>query len=401
MGKEKTRVFVGMSGGFGPLSQVLPIIETLERDRFDITCYIASSSANMVKELGYKFLESPCVAPPKKLIPKGYKWWNIDHYWGRFGYIDPEYINAMLPARIEQIRQYKPDVIISQFSPPTEIAARVLGIPLAAVTQSCMHPKGPGVSWWEKPPEDFLEATEVVNCVLKKYGAAPIERMEDLNKGDLTVIPSFPEFDPVNDDVHYIGPLRWESSGRKGGFNMDGLRTKSGPLIFVYTGNLFDSAGPSGFTILQNVIKAFGNTEYNVIVSTGLNQSLEGIGNVPSNIKITEWAPAAQLIQNCDLAIHHGGHGSCMLNIIHGVPAVIIPTFSEREFNARQYQKLGAGKFILLEELSAKRLFDDVSCILNTGKYRAKAQEWAETLKSRAYGGGADAKEHILELIKG
>ena len=398
--KQKLRVFVGMSGGFGPLSQVLPIIETFEKEEFDITCYIASSSASMVKMLGYKFLEAPFIPPPQKLIPKGYHWWDIDYYWGKFGYIDQAYLDEMIPAKVEQIRKCKPDFIISQFSPPTEIAAKVLGVPLISVTQSCMHPKGKRVSWWREPEEEYPRATNFVNKVTERFGLKPIEKMEDLNKGDLTIIPSFPEFDPIDDNVIYIGPLLWESSGSRRGFNADEAGTHDRPLILVYTGNLYDSAGPSGFTILQNVIHAFGGKNIDVIVSTGLEQSLENVVEVPNNIQIVDWVPAAKLIKKCHLTIHHGGHGSCMLNIINGVPAIIIPTFSEREFNARQFNELGVGNFIPLNELNGKSLYAEAERIICDKAYTIKASEWAEVLKKRNYGGGIEAKRHIMETLR-
>lgn len=399
MTKRKMKVFVGMSGGFGPLSQVLPIIDTFEKDKFDISCYIASASADMVKRLGYGFIDAPYIDPPKLLIPKGYNWWDIDHYWGRFGYIDPEYVNAMITARVDAIKQFDPDFIISQFSPPTEIAAKVLGVPLISVTQSCFHPKGKGVSWWEKPTESYPRATPLVNRVMEKYGLEPINRMEELNRGDLTIMPSFPEFDPVDDDVVYVGPLLWESSSKACIFDVEGLRKKGRKLIFVYTGNLYDSAGAAGIIILQNVIKGLGDSEFDVIVSTGLGQSLEGIGEIPSNIRIFDWVPGSEIIKECDLVIHHGGHGSCIMGIIQGVPSIVIPTFSEREFNARQVKELGVGDFILTSQITPDILFDYVDRSISDKLLYKRAREWVNILKQRAYGGGSEAKERIMEFI--
>ncbi|AJQ26603.1 glycosyltransferase [Pelosinus fermentans] len=402
MKKDKKNIFVGMSGGFGPLSQVLPIIESFDKEKFDITCFIASSSATLVKNLKYKFLEAPYVEPPKNLIPKGHKWCNIDHYWGRFGYIDSDYVNAMIPARVEAIRTCSPDFIISQFSPPTEIAARILKVPLISITQSCMHPKGKRVSWWEEATESYPKAAPIVSDLMKRYGLDPIDRMEELNRGDLTIIPSFPEFDPIDDDVIYIGPLLWESSGKQ--YETIKIKDNSSwkknrPLIYAYTGNLYDSAGASGIKILKNVIKAFGNSEFDVIVSTGLGQSLKEIREIPGNIKIMDWVPATELIKECDITIHHGGHGSCMLNIINGIPAVIIPTFSEREFNARQVKALGVGNFILPMELTPSGLYDEVLRCLRDERVFNRAKDLAYKIRLRNYGGGIEAKKYILDYV--
>jgi UDP:flavonoid glycosyltransferase YjiC (YdhE family) len=56
-------------------------------------------------------------------------------------------------------------------------------------------------------------------------------------------------------------------------------------------------------------------------------------------------------IRDCDLAIHHGGHSSCMGSIYHGKSTLIIPTNSERDWNAQRVEHLGFGKRLPLEEL--------------------------------------------------
>lgn len=116
----------------------------------------------------------------------------------------------MLSSRVDVIKARRPDIIVSMFNPPASIAAKILGIPLVSFTQSCMHPRGKRVSWWENPTEDYEKASTFVNRVLADWNVDPIAKMEELNKGSLTVIASFPEFDPVaDDDVAYIGPSAW------------------------------------------------------------------------------------------------------------------------------------------------------------------------------------------------
>jgi len=47
------------------------------------------------------------------------------------------------------------------------------------------------------------------------------------------------------------------------------------------------------------------------------------------------------------LLIHHGGYGSCQTGLFTGTPTLAIPTFSERESNARRIAAVGAGDFVL------------------------------------------------------
>lgn len=81
MPTSRKNIYVALSGGFGPLAQVLPTVEKLKNENLNLICSSTSmAGARMLKELGNEVLEFPMVEPPKKTIPKGAKWWDLDHY---------------------------------------------------------------------------------------------------------------------------------------------------------------------------------------------------------------------------------------------------------------------------------------------------------------------------------
>ena len=96
-----------------------------------------------------------------------------------------------------------------------------------------------------------------------------------------------------------------------------------------------------------------------------------------------------------DALIHHGGYGSCQTGLVTGKPAVILPTYSERESNARRIAALGAG---LLVEVATrgKAKFVDVEALrhavrraLDEPSFTVRARELGDRL--RGYGGPAYA----------
>src|SRR5690606_19870212 len=150
---------------------------------------------------------------------------------------------------------------------------------------------------------------------------------------------------------------------------------------------------------LESVIGAFNDTTLNVVVSTGTDQHLENTPLTTNNITITDWISIPKIAEDCDLMIHHGGHGSCMSSLIYGIPSLVIPTFSEREFNARQLEELGIGIFIPPTELTSERLFlETEKCLENKSLY-TNAKNWSRKLGEKALGGPEKAKEHILNLF--
>jgi len=62
---------------------------------------------------------------------------------------------------------------------------------------------------------------------------------------------------------------------------------------------------------------------------------------LPANFRPPGYAPGQALDRRADVMIHHGGHGSTLTALAAGTPALIIPTYSERESNARHAAALG------------------------------------------------------------
>jgi UDP:flavonoid glycosyltransferase YjiC (YdhE family) len=386
-----------MTGGFGALAQVLPILESLDPTEFRIVCSIAHGAAHAIKRLGFEFVPYPDVGSPdpRRVTPKGREWRDLDQYWGRFGFGDPAYLEAVVESRLKIVSELRPDLLVTHFCPPTEIIARITGIPLICVTQSCWHPRGKAISWWlQDAPCDYERVTPAINAVLAKHGQAGILRPEDLNQGRLTFIPSFPEFDPIDDPaVQYTGPMVWSSSGRLVSTDCTRAAYVAGslPLLLVYTGHLLDSGGRSGVLILDAVVEAFESVEADVIVAMGLGQSYGPSRPVPSHIHIRDWVDVPQLLPHTSVFIHHGGHGSCMAALLAEVRSVVIPTFQEREFNARQLQSLGLGTFLAADGLRPSELRDTVSSCQRDSGMAANLRHWRQEILSRGYGGGRQA----------
>jgi len=104
--------------------------------------------------------------------------------------------------------------------------------------------------------------------------------------------------------------------------------------------------------------------------------------------------------------VHHGGHSSVMMGLSAGTPAVIIPTITERESNARRVLALGAGEIVLptngadgekridVADFSAK-----VQRVLTQPSYRQAARRVADSMGK--LGGIREAADRIERLAAG
>jgi UDP:flavonoid glycosyltransferase YjiC (YdhE family) len=112
------------------------------------------------------------------------------------------------------------------------------------------------------------------------------------------------------------------------------------------------------------------------------------------------------MAQRSDLLIHHGGYGSCQTGLCTGTPSVVIPTYSERESNARRVAALGAGEFLLPVEgprgrkrVSAEELRGLVRRVLADPACAARASRVGEELA--ALGGAPEAARLIEGMASG
>jgi UDP:flavonoid glycosyltransferase YjiC (YdhE family) len=68
-----------------------------------------------------------------------------------------------------------------------------------------------------------------------------------------------------------------------------------------------------------------------VVLTTGHQPLPNEVGALPSNFRHAPYVPGLAMARRSDLMVHHGGHGSLVTGLSAGTPAVIVPTYSERE----------------------------------------------------------------------
>ena len=125
------------------------------------------------------------------------------------------------------------------------------------------------------------------------------------------------------------------------------------------------------------------------------------------------------------MIIHHGGHGSTLTALAAGTPALIIPTYSERESNARRAAALGVALYLVPETedggtqhepglemvpmiggtergLDPKLVADAIATLLENPRYADSARAAAQQLGILpGPSGAADVIEAQLEAATG
>jgi MGT family glycosyltransferase len=393
--------------GFDNLLPKHPLYHLMSGEPSLRDLYRITKSERFKRDFGnlFNFFSELIRTMPIKFAPMTSEVWNMDHLGALAGMLNEKFVRATCDALIALIVDHGADVVVDSMNPFACIAARAIQKPLVTLLQADMHPDSRGFIWWKEPPPDIPTPVPVLNKVLEEYGLQPISKTEELLVGDLTLVLGMPETDPLPEeaDVTYIGPILWQKPGAKLPDWANDL-SKEKPVIWVYLGNpryLPFSTPVDSDVALHTCIAALADEDVQVVLTTGHHALPRGIRPLPANFRYEPYVPGLVMARRSDLLIHHGGYGSCQTGLYTGTPAVIIPTYSERESNARRIAAVGAGEFIVpTEDASRKRhvrtdeLRAKVRQILSDPSYTVNARRVSE--KMQTYGGASEAA-HLIE----
>ncbi|HEY2471736.1 MAG TPA: nucleotide disphospho-sugar-binding domain-containing protein [Terracidiphilus sp.] len=394
-------------------TRMVPIARALADRGHEVAVFNPSPAPQkLIAEAGLTSLPMPATPMPEPAfdLTSLAGGWDAEHFFAGI-YTNEDFVRRAVAAYVDLVADYMPDMVVDSFEPIACLAARIARTPLATVLQGNIHPASRGFTWWEDTrPPGLPSAAAFFSTVAQEHGLAPVSRVVDLLAGDLALIVGTPETDPVGPgaDATYIGPMVFQRRDATlpewvkelGGKNGPGGKR---PLIWVYSGNprYFATAGPcDSIVVIRAAIAALAEEPVDVVLTTGYQELPKEFGALPKNFHHTSYVPGPLMAERCDLIVFHGGHSSVMTCLNAGTPAVIIPTITERESNARRLASLGAGEVVMpvncadgekrldLAEFSAK-----VKRVLNEPHYRESATRIAESM--RQFGGPATAADRL------
>jgi UDP:flavonoid glycosyltransferase YjiC (YdhE family) len=246
------------------------------------------------------------------------------------------------------IAEYRPALVVVDMQPTAAIAARSMGLPVLSLADADFLSPAPcaWMPWLTLAPDALMpypSCLPAFNEVLDRLALAPIDSVTELLWGNVTLVPSSAELEPVVQPpagtraaVH-VGPLYWDPPGVTPTLPQD----TEGARVYVTIG----SGGMISQRILQRVLDALSQANLNVFVSTGLG-SMARLRHA-ANIHYGGFTGLTEAILWSDVVVTHGGYSSVLATISLGRPQAVIPLMSEQEANGRQLvERSGCGLLI-------------------------------------------------------
>ncbi len=180
-----------------------------------------------------------------------------------------------------------------------------------------------------------------VNAVRSQYGLKPLrDIMELLHLPQRRCIQTLRAFDfpldPAPANVRYTGPILddpdWTDTWQ------DPWQDDERPLVVVSLSTTFQDQSQ----IIRNCIDALRALPVRALVTIGPSMPMEAF-TPADNVHIVRSAPHSQVFPKASLVITHGGHGTIMRALQHGLPVLCIPMGRDQNDNAAKlvYHKLG------------------------------------------------------------
>jgi UDP:flavonoid glycosyltransferase YjiC (YdhE family) len=117
------------------------------------------------------------------------------------------------------------------------------------------------------------------------------------------------------------------------------------PLVYVSFGSVTAGAHMQFYPgLYRAAIEALAPLPVRFLLTVGEDRDLAQLGPLPANVEVQRWVPQDDVLPRAAAVVTHGGHGSTLGALAHGVPVVVLPLFAlDQWFNAEAVARAGAG----------------------------------------------------------
>ena len=122
------------------------------------------------------------------------------------------------------------------------------------------------------------------------------------------------------------------------------------PLVYLTMGTVV-----ANDRLLATVVSGLAGLDVDVLVALGNAPGTE-LGPLPPNVHVEAFVDQSAVLRHADLAVHHGGSGTMLGALFHGVPQLVLPQGADQFINADAVGAAGLGFTLAPDEITADRV---------------------------------------------
>ena len=368
------RVLFTFTGGRGHLEPLLPLAEAARAAGHTVAFGGRGSILPVARELGFDAFPTESEGTPPQRLP--------------LQPVDPEreardfLYGFVLRARervagLEELCvDWRPDVVVGEEAHfGALVAAERLELPFASLVV---------LAAGTLAPRELV--AEPLNEVRAEHGLPPDPEASMLSR-QLVLAPLPPSYRdpafPLPPVTMYFRPVDSVPAGHEGGAT---VYFTLGTVFNLESGDLF-----------ARVLAGLAELEVEVVATVGPALDPAELGPLPESIRVERFLPHPEVLPRCSAVVSHGGSGSVLGALAHGLPQVLIPMGADQPLNAARCAELGLARVLDPVAATPADVRDAVTAVLDEPGYRAEAERLRAEFDALP---GADAAVAELERLR-
>jgi UDP:flavonoid glycosyltransferase YjiC (YdhE family) len=142
------------------------------------------------------------------------------------------------------------------------------------------------------------------------------------------------------------------------------------PTVYLTLGTIFNTESGDLFARL---LQGLRRLPVDVVVTVGGGVDPAELGPQPPNVRVERYLPQAELLPRCSAVVSHGGSGSVLGALTHGLPMVLVPMGADQPANADRCAELGVGVVLDAVDCRPADACDALDTVLSVPSFRAAA----------------------------
>ncbi len=172
-------------------------------------------------------------------------------------------------------------------------------------------------------------------------------------------------------------------------------KLKGRKVIYISLGTLHNNNS----AFYNTCIKAFTDSEYNVVISIGFEINPDGFSDLPNNFIIRQSVPQQKLLDKVDLFITHAGMNSVNEAICSGVPMLLLPHQIEQKMIAQRVREMGIGNVMKIKKVTPTNLVENVEKLISDPELKNQAIKYKSIFREEEKISHIKAADKILSYI--
>ncbi len=141
------------------------------------------------------------------------------------------------------------------------------------------------------------------------------------------------------------------------------------PLLYVTFGTVFNK----DLSLLSAVVNGVKYLPVRVVVTVGPAGDPTLLGEQPNNVHVARYFPQQELLPHCRAVVSHGGSGTFLAALSHGLPQLCLPQAADQFYNAAACISSGVGLALQPEAVSAESVRSEVERLLSEPSFHDAA----------------------------